>query len=547
MALESFEPRYFEEIFQDMVNYMLVVAPDLTDYNIGSRIRTYLEAMAFEDDEQYHQMVALLTLWNLDNLRGKDLEERLLEWNIPKLGELQAFGDVIISNNNLPTSFLSNGASVGATTLYALSSAGLPTSGFPYTVRIGEGTANVEDVQLNANNPNQGVLTVDPLTKDHARGARVSLVSGSSLIVPIGTRVRVPETAFAPELTATLTQQAEILAGNYDSNPAATVMDAGGALGNVAPNQVKSFVGASPFDGALVRNETRFTGGRNRESDDQYRARGRAKLQALARGTTLAVRQLLIGLTHTGLDGRTWRIISANVLELFEDSFRDKINVYIWPGAFDFIEIKNITTPEVLTASAEDGQRFFVAANVAIVPNSMIVERYPFGGTGWNQLVLGVDYFVNEGTGKIQIADPGLNSGDQLRILRYSCYTGLLQKAQLALNGAAKNPTVYPGISSAGVKALATFPRPKSIDPIRLSIQVREGFLESEVAPLVANAVSRYIAELVTGEDLILSEIIERAMGVDGMFDVQVQYPTSNIVLLEDEILDTENLEILVF
>ena len=42
-------------------------------------------------------------------------------------------------------------------------------------------------------------------------------------------------------------------------------------------------------------------------------------------------------------------------------------------------------------------------------------------------------------------------------------------------------------------------------------------------------AVESYIVALGIGEDIILSEIIERIMGVSGVFNVSVQLPTSDV------------------
>jgi phage-related baseplate assembly protein len=153
---------------------------------------------------------------------------------------------------------------------------------------------------------------------------------------------------------------------------------------------------------------------------------------------------------------------------------------------------------------------------------------------------------LHEGTGWIEIFDPGLNKGDKLRIKMYSYYTGLLKQVQTVLNGVEHNPAVYPGISSAGVKVLATFPRPKTIYDIRASIQVREGYEETEIAPLVMAAINKYLTDLKVGDDIILSEMIERSMAVDGMYDIQIISPTDNVVILEDEILDLENLDIII-
>jgi len=546
VPLEQFTPRFFEEILQDMVNFIRTVAPELSDFNIGSRIRTILEASALEDDEQYHQMVALLLLWYLDNVRGADLDERLLEWNINRLSPLPAVGEVIVSNTNLTTSFTYNAVSIGATSLRLYSTQGFPASG---TIRIGEGTQSVEDIAFSANDYILSILTTAPLTKDHDRNDRVSLIEGTSNIASVGTRVRVRSSALSVELTATMLEDATVLPGDYDSNAALTVMDAPGTAGRVSAGAIRDFVGAPPFDGAIVRNESSFAGGSDDESDDQFRSRGRKKIQSLARGTPLSLEQLVVGVEYTGIDGVTWRVSSARVKEFFGRGAGDFVYVYVWPGAFDFLVTEDVTTAVELTTpvtGAEDGQKFFRAPQTAIVPGSLQLERWPVNGTAWEPLIQNQDYYLHEGTGWIEISDPGLNKQDKLQIKQYSYYEGLLKTVQSVINGIEQNPAVYPGIVSAGVKALATYPRPKSILDIRGAIQVREGYEEADVSPLVGEAITRYLTELRVGDDVILSEMIERSMSVEGMYDISFSSPTNNITILEDEILDLEDLDIII-
>jgi len=547
MPLIEFTPRQFEEILQDMVNMVRTIAPRLTDWNVGSIIRTILEVAALEDDEQYTQMVYLSLLWNLDNVVGRDLDERLLERNIQRLGPLYAAGEVEVSNGNLITTFLTQPVSVAAAGASVLSSAGFPTSGYPYTIRVGEGLSTQEDRSVTANDTSGNVFTTDAFVNDHKAGERVSIVEGGNLTAPAGTRVRVRPEDNQPELSATLLEPAVVQAGNYTSNPALAQMDSPGLVGNVDKDTIKEFVGSPPFDQALVTNIERFTGGRNSESDDQFRSRGKKKFQSLGRGTPLSVEELVIGIEYTELtDGRTWRVISAKKQEHFGQGCADTVDLYVWAGAFDFLSLASIPSAETLTGAAEDGQKLFRLANIAVVPGSLVLERYPVGGTGWEVINKDVDYYFNEGRGEIEIAAPGLNKGDQLQARQYDYYTGLLQRVQTVLNGVERNPNTYPGVAPVGVKVLATFPRPKRMNDIRLSIQVRDGFTEEQVAPEVRSAISRYLSELKVGDDVVLNEMIERAMATPGMFDLTFISPTQNITLLEDEILDLEDVDIIV-
>lgn len=560
MALEQLVIRYFEEILQDKVNFLRLMLPELSDYNIGSRVRTMLESVSLEEDEIYHQIAVMALLWNLENVRGRDLDERLLEWNISRMAAMAASGYVTFSNSNLVYSFLASDIAAGAGSVVVLSSLGFPTSGFPIMIRLGEGTSQVEDVAVNANATSTGTLTLVGVTaNDHLSGVRVSLVEGGALTVPVGTQVRVRSSLTNLNLTATTVEQATIAAGDYESDPIRVTMDTSGSIGNVTAGAIREFVGSAPFDGAEVRNEASFFGGTDEESDASYRSRGKKKLQSLSRGTPLSLRSLVVGIEYTDINGVEWRVRSAQEKEFFEGSGNDWVYLYIWPGSFDFVETTVTTSAETLTSSAEEGQKFFRLAHNAVVPDSLVLQYQANGTATWTTLTKGINYYVNEGVGDIRIIDPtlssrtgavvnvGLSKGDGLRALQYRYYTGLIQTVQSFVNGVAENRSVFPGVSSAGIKALVTYPRAKKINDIRLAIQVNDGYKESDVAPLVQQAINRYLLELGVGDDLVLAEMIERAMGVEGMYNVSFSYPDQSLItLLEDEILDLEDLDIFV-
>ena len=54
----AFVPRSFVEILTDMIAYVQF-RTGISDFTVGSIVRTVLEASALEDDEQYFQMVQL--------------------------------------------------------------------------------------------------------------------------------------------------------------------------------------------------------------------------------------------------------------------------------------------------------------------------------------------------------------------------------------------------------------------------------------------------------------------------------------------------------
>jgi uncharacterized phage protein gp47/JayE len=71
---------------------------------------------------------------------------------------------------------------------------------------------------------------------------------------------------------------------------------------------------------------------------------------------------------------------------------------------------------------------------------------------------------------------------------------------------------------------------------VRISITAVAGTQEADLAANVQETIESYINGLGVGEDIIVAEIIERAMAVTGMFDVVVTLPTSNVTILENEL-----------
>ena len=86
--------------------------------------------------------------------------------------------------------------------------------------------------------------------------------------------------------------------------------------------------------------------------------------------------------------------------------------------------------------------------------------------------------------------------------------------------------TAYPGTLGTGGTA-ETAGLPDTIKPT---------FEEAALVPSVQTAIESYITALGIGDDVIVSEIVERAMGVSGMYNVVVQEPTSDLSVSSNEL-----------
>lgn len=595
----AFQPRTFIQILTDMIAYVRVHTT-LTDFEIGSRIRTILEAAALEDDEQYFQMVQLLDAFDLKKARGIKLEGRLQEYDITRLQPGQATGEVVFTDENLIKDTVKFNVSAGATSLLLDSTDTFPTSGYPYTIRIGEGTVAEEDVTVSANNTTLDELTTSALVNAHSLGDRVSFVSGvADTNIPTGVQVQRRAQNGEQAVRFVTVEQGTLVNGDYKSVPVKVRAVLPGTLGNVGPGDINQFTSSQPFDGAAVTNESATVGGRNLETDEDLVDRGRAQIQSLSKATKLAITQAVIGSVDP-VTGQ--RVSTANVLEKFTD---DEVIVYVDDGTGftpdtvilgkttflgnELVGVSTFTTavggtvtfpeegwlllsPEsasqielvqysavnhvtdtftlvgttanahdagdeivlvdILSDSAEDSQNFFKTLRFPIVRNS--ISLWQISGPTITRLIEDTDFLLNRGNGQIELIGAGTAAGDQI-IANYSYYTGLIYQAQRIINGDDSNLVDFPGVGAEGIIIVVETPTIRRLT-VRASITAATGFKEADIAPLVQEVIENYITSLGIGQDFIIAEAVERAMGIVGMFNIIVTSPTSDLVVLEDEL-----------
>lgn len=594
----SFVPRSFTTILADSIAYVQTRS-NVTDFTVGSVARTILEAAALEDDEQYFQMVQLLDIFSYTTAAGEDLDRRLADFNIFRQPAGRAFGRASFVNGNLIYDQMSTDAPSGSAVLSVFDSTGFPTSGFPYTIRLAEGTTRTQDLAVTALDTASNSFTLSGVTAiDVFVGDRVGLVTGAtdqSLV--IGTNIQAPATAVEDLKAYTSQEVATIPAGNFFSNEVLIKADDSGISGDVGVGRITQFVGNPPFSGAGVTNAARISGGSSRETDEDLRARAVEKLQSLSRGTVLSLKAASVGIVDltTGQ-----RVISSNVLEDFA-AVPDEVIVYIDDGtglvadvtslaadsvgvaiaatdtivtladasAFpssgfilvddDFlleyvskvINVLTLSAPvgsglsatigtivrrvSIVSTGTEDGQRRFTLQNPPIVRGTERIYIKDILASSWTLLVSNVDYVLNKGTGEFSIIDLSGLGAATEVVAFYNYYTNLIAEAQKVLEGDPNDSVNYPGVKAAGVFLAVEPPTSKRVT-VSLSITAETTFVETDLAPLVQEEVEIYINSLKIGSDVIRSKIIDVAHDVQGVRSVTVTAPTSDIIILESEL-----------
>ncbi len=596
----TFIPRTYEQILEAMVAHVQATTI-VSDFTVGSVVRTILEAAALEDDEQYFQMTQLLDAFRITTARGEDLDRRLADFGIVRRDAQTATSRVRFFDANLITEQLAQAEVTGAVSITLFDSSVFPTSGFPYTVRIAEGTTRAQNLTVTANTVSASLLTISSaLANDMVVGDRVSLVTGaSSHTINTGTNVQAPPTVSEAARLFSTQEPAFIAAGNFFSNEVIVKAQAGGTAGNVGANRITQFQGGAPFPGAGVINQVGASGGAGRESDFVFRQRALDQLQALSRGTPLAIRTAAIGVVDENT-GQT--SVSANIVE---DFAADEVIVYIDDGtglvpdvvalASDSLNgahtlgagvltlvdtssfpssgtvlIESDSTPnpaELVDYVSKNDTANTLALSGTLTSNhansstvlfiDTVTESAESGqrrftlqnppvvrgtdrifinpGTGWIEQTPDTDYRLNRGTGEFQFVSLGGVALGTEIISHYSYYTNLIRSVQRVLEGDLDNAAAYPGVKAAGIFLSVEAPNIRRITVV-VSISASIGFVESDLAPQVQSQIETYINSLKIGEDVVRSKIVDVAFNVRGVQDVVVTLPTSNVTILENQL-----------
>ena len=324
--------------------------------------------------------------------------------------------------------------------------------------------------------------------------------------------------------------------GNTDSGPVPAVAVIGGVRGNLDVGQVNQMV-TRLVNIVAVTNPSRIESGRDRESDDNFRQRIKDFVQSLARGTLRAIEGFARAVTL--IDGTA--VLFAKV---------DKpviptgiIILYIDDGT-GFVETKDdsfvggISEEDVLIASAAGGETEILSSQKPIKDDAALIFRI-------NDIVRvrGLDWQVDPARGQFELLPgtfpTGLTATDKVAA-NYRFYTGLIQEVQRVITGDPLAPLTHPGVEAGGITTLVQ-PAVPIAQTLTANVSVLQGFDLATVNSDIETAIIQYINNLNIGDDVIVSEIIEQAMGVSGVFDFKITNlsggsPPANQIILANQV-----------
>lgn len=122
----------------------------------------------------------------------------------------------------------------------------------------------------------------------------------------------------------------------------------------------------------------------------------------------------------------------------------------------------------------------------------------------------------------------------------YNYYTGLLKLIHRTIYGDDSDPVSYPGVGAAGIQFDILAPTVQEIS-FNITVTLKEGFSISNLTDQIKSAVTGYVNGLGVGSDVIVSEVVAAILAVDGITDVQINSPTTNVVIEDSELPRTRD------
>jgi uncharacterized phage protein gp47/JayE len=332
---------------------VLIAQLGLNDINPGSVIDILTQAAAQSDFALYYQIAQVSRLADLEAMTGSDLDLKAFEYGLFRRLAVKATGTISVLR---PAGFVKV-----ATTFYAgfpapiigdtainvndASNALIGTSG---TLILGRGTNNEEEVSYTSapvNNTNYFTFTLTtPCTKNHATEESVILKQGLDQSIQAGTTVVVPATGTSEEIQFATVNDNVVMAGEDRVADVEVIAVAAGSSGNVSSMAINGTAAfpSPPFSGARAQNDSKYTTGRDLETDDELRDRIKDAVPALSRGIKQAIKNAIVGIVDPV---SAKRVVSASIVLPVVDA--EAVKVYIDDGTgfeptFDSIGFETI-------------------------------------------------------------------------------------------------------------------------------------------------------------------------------------------------------------
>lgn len=315
-----------EQIIRDITYGLIARNPSLNDFNSGSVISQFIEAVAQSQFKSYADIIGMVDALSVDRAVGEALQRLAADKNVPILPARASIGKVKITDSSIQkiSSFIYYGQPApvaGSLVFYIVDgSKANPSGGQLY---IGRGTTNQEG-PLNYTSvvPQAGgsyykvtLAATSPTTRFHNTGEGVVFAQGGTRLIPVGTELRTSRDSSAEPISFLTTAAATIIDGETTVFDVPVASKESGAKYNVPKGAIKDIIGLS-FS-ATVSNEFATSNGRDADTDDDIRQRIKDYEKAKSKGTESAVRLASLN-ARDSVEQKT--VVSTNILKYTDNS-----------------------------------------------------------------------------------------------------------------------------------------------------------------------------------------------------------------------------------
>lgn len=335
--MASFELRSERQIQAEMLSSLIALL-NLNDITPGSVIDVMTQAFAQQDFNVLFQVAQLSRLADIEFITRNDLDLKAFEYGLTRVVAQASTGLVSILR---PAGFVKvttnfSGATsnpIAGNSFIDVNDASNSLFGSSGTLVLGRGTNNTEEVSYSTapmdNVSFWRILLDSNLINNHAIEETVILKQGSDEIILAGTLVRVLANGIQPEVLFSTENDVTLFSGEDKVGDVEVVATAPGSSGNINSKAITGTdaLPTPPFTGAQAENSSRFTTGRDLETDDALRDRIKTAGASLTRGVKQAILNAIVGLVDPD---SAKRVVSASVVLPVVDA--GPVKVYIDDG-----------------------------------------------------------------------------------------------------------------------------------------------------------------------------------------------------------------------
>lgn len=150
----------------------------------------------------------------------------------------------------------------------------------------------------------------------------------------------------------------------------------------------------------------------------------------------------------------------------------------------------------------------------------------------------GSDGFVRVTGGKAN-AELGFSTSLVQGLQAYSYYVGLIKLVHRTVYGDEQDLVAYPGYGGAGIKFQILPPTVQQV-PFTVELTLTEGTSLSSVETNVKSVISSYVNALGISSTVVLSNVVDTILTVEGVTDVLITSPTTNVTIADNELARTK-------